>query len=190
MTTRNIPTEQEVQGYMQSLSNWGRWGDDDEIGTLNLITEAKKAEAGALVKEGVAVSCSRLIVPEIAPDLGNFRIPPVHYMISSGEAAPAKGSGGASDFLALYYHGVTITHLDAICHQFWDGQMYNGRPADSVGVQKKASEGGVELAKDGVVTRGVLAGHCQAQGRGLAGGRRTGFPRGPWRPRKPPRASK
>ena len=91
MTTRKLPTEQEVQGYMKSLSNWGRWGNDDEIGTMNLITEAKKAEAGSLVKEGVAVSCSRLIVPEIAPDLGAFRIPPVHYMIGSGEAAPEKG---------------------------------------------------------------------------------------------------
>ena len=165
MTTRKLPTEQEVQGYMKSLSNWGRWGDDDEIGTLNLITEAKKAEAGALVKEGVSVSCSRLIVPEIAPDLGAFRIPPVHYMIGSGEAAPEKGSGGASDFLALYYHGVTITHLDSICHQFWDGQMYNGRPADSVGVQKKAAEGGIELVKDGVVTRGVLLDIAKLKGK-------------------------
>ena len=42
MTTTNIPTEEQVLGWFDSLSNWGRWGDDDELGTLNLISEAKR----------------------------------------------------------------------------------------------------------------------------------------------------
>ncbi len=69
MTTRQIPTETEVIGYMDSLSNWGRWGQDDELGTLNLITPKKRTQAAALVKEGTAITCSRLIVPENAPDV-------------------------------------------------------------------------------------------------------------------------
>ena len=58
MATRNIPSEEEVIGWMRSLSNWGRWGKDDQMGTLNLITDAKRAQAAALVKEGISVSCS------------------------------------------------------------------------------------------------------------------------------------
>ena len=69
MATRQIPTEDEVIGWMDSLSNWGRWGKDDQLGTLNLITDAKRAQAAALVKEGISVSCSRLIVPEHAADV-------------------------------------------------------------------------------------------------------------------------
>ena len=60
MTTRQIPTETEVIGYMDSLSNWGRWGQDDELSTLNLITPEKRTQAAALVKEVTAITCSRL----------------------------------------------------------------------------------------------------------------------------------
>ena len=73
MATVSIPTEEEVLGYMTSLSNWGRWGSDDELGTLNLITPEKRAQAGRLVKEGISVICSRLIVPEIASDVSLYR---------------------------------------------------------------------------------------------------------------------
>ena len=156
MTTTQVPTEADVLGYMKSLSNWGRWGPDDEIGTLNLITDKKRAQAGSLVKEGTSVTCSRVILPELAPDLGPTAIPPIHYMINSGDTAPASGPGGASDFIGLAFHGVTITHLDSMCHQFWDGKMFNGKPASQVGVQTKAAIGGIQLVKDGVVTRGVL----------------------------------
>ena len=54
-----IPTEEQVIGWMDSLSNWGRWGKDDQMGTLNLITNTKRAQAASLVKEGISVSCSR-----------------------------------------------------------------------------------------------------------------------------------
>ena len=105
MTTRQVPTEAEVLGWMDSLSNWGRWGPDDELGTLNLITPQKRAQAGALVREGISVTCSRLIVPEIAADVTS--IPPLHYMIRTGESAPSSGPGGASDFIGLSFHGLT-----------------------------------------------------------------------------------
>ena len=156
MTERKAPSEAEVLAYMESLSNWGRWGPDDELGTLNLITPQKKAAAAALVTEGIGVSCARPIIPQIASDTGVDRVPPMHYMINSGEAAPAVGPGGVSDFIGLYFHGWTITHLDSICHQFWDGKMFNGKSARDVGTQSKATVGGIQLTKDGIVTRGVL----------------------------------
>ena len=126
MTTRQIPTEQQVLEWMDTLSNWGRWGDDDQLGTLNLITDAKRARAAALVKEGISVTCSRLIVPEGAPDVTS--IPPLHYMLRAGDSCPDEGPGGTSDFIGFSFHGLTITHLDSLCHQVWNGKMYNGTP--------------------------------------------------------------
>ena len=55
------PSQEEVLSYFDTLSNWGRWGDDDTLGTLNLITDAKRRQAASLVREGVSISCSRLI---------------------------------------------------------------------------------------------------------------------------------
>ena len=163
MATRQVPTEEEVLGYMTSLSNWGRWGQDDELGTLNLITPEKRAQAGRLVKEGTSITCSRLIVPEIAPDV--VSIPPLHYMINTGESAPSSGPGGSSDFIGMSYHGYTITHLDSLCHQFWDGKMYNGKSASLVNAQQKATAGHIDRVQDGVVTRGVLLDIAQLKGK-------------------------
>ena len=154
MTTPTIPTEEQVLGWFDSLSNWGRWGDDDELGTLNLITEAKRQQAAGLVTEGISVTCSRLLVPEMAPDVTS--IPPLHYMVSTGESAPSEGGGGASDFLGVSFHGLTVTHLDSLCHQFWNGKMYNGQDAGLVNNANKAGAGAVDAVKNGVVTRGVL----------------------------------
>jgi kynurenine formamidase len=163
MTAKHIPTEEEVLSYMTSLSNWGRWGADDELGTLNLITPEKRAQAARLVQEGTSVTCSRLIVPEGASDVTS--IPPLHYMIRTGESAPSEGPGGSSDFIGFSFHGLTITHLDALCHQFWDGKMYNGKSASMVKADEKATAGHIDRAQNGVVTRGVLLDITQVKGK-------------------------
>ena len=163
MSTRQIPTEEEVLGYMTSLSNWGRWGPDDELGTLNLITPEKRTQAARLIKEGISVTCSRPIVPELAPDVTS--IPPLHYMINTGEGAPRRGAGASLDFIGLSFHGLTTTHVDSLCHQFWDRKMYNGKPASSVNWREKASVGGIDNVQDGVVTRGVLLDITQVRGK-------------------------
>ena len=149
MTTPAIPTEEQVLSWFDSLSNWGRWGDDDELGTLNLITDEKRREAASLVTEGTSVTCSRLLVPEMAPDVTS--IPPLHYMVSTGESAPSEGGGGASDFLGVSFHGLTVTHLDSLCHQFWNGKMYNGGDALCVrlGWYKRRQEVGPPTAAEG-----------------------------------------
>ena len=78
MTTPVIPTEEQVLGWFDSLSNWGRWGDDDELGTLNLINDAKRQQAAGLVTEGISVTCSRLLVPEMAADVTSIPPPALH----------------------------------------------------------------------------------------------------------------
>ena len=163
MVARHIPTEEEVIGYMTSLSNWGRWGPDDELGTINLITPAKMAQAGRLVKEGISVSCSRPIVPEAASDKLPF--PPLHFMQWTGESAPSSGSGASQDFIGFSTHGAAITHLDSLCHVFWDAKMYNGKSASLVTAREKATVGGVHIAGDGLVTRGVLLDIAQVRGK-------------------------
>ncbi len=69
MIARQVPTEEQVIEWMDTISNWGRWGHDDQLGTVNLVTDAKRAQAASLVREGISVTCSRLIVPEEAPDV-------------------------------------------------------------------------------------------------------------------------
>ena len=99
----SIPTEEDVLGWMTTLSNWGRGGPEDERGTLNLMTPEKRVQAGRLVTEGISVTCSRPIVPEIAADVTS--IPPLHSMMNTGEAAPRRGPGGASDVMGLAFQG-------------------------------------------------------------------------------------
>ena len=158
MTTKQIPTEAEVIAWMTSLSNWGRWGPDDEIGTLNLITPEKRAQAGRLVREGISVTCSRLIVTDGAADVAS---PPLHYMTRTGEASDR----GASDFIGFAFHGLTITHMDALCHQFANGKMYNGKDASLVTADGKAPAGHIDRVQNGVVTRGVLLDIAQLKGK-------------------------
>ena len=97
-----IPSETQVLDWMTSLSNWGRWGEDDQLGCLNLITPAKRKQAASLVLDGVAVSCARDITTKMAPDV-SYQVQ--RYMVDSGEGrdtdsperqATRRGAGGIS----------------------------------------------------------------------------------------------
>ncbi|HET7876405.1 MAG TPA: cyclase family protein [Methylomirabilota bacterium] len=153
------PTEAQVRDYLRSLSNWGRWGAEDELGTINLITAAKRSAAARLVRDGVSVTCARPWSTEIAADT-SFQ--PMRFMVDSGEgratAAPERllQRRGASEFIGMVFHGYTITHVDAPSHYFWDGRIYNGRPCDLITSREGATVESVEVLRDGVVSRGVL----------------------------------
>ena len=155
----SIPTQEEVLGYFGSLSNWSRWGEDDQLGTLNFITPAKTKRAVQLVQEGVTLGCARPISNEPAPDSLS---PPLHYMVESGEgwASGDKVSSYpvaySADFFGLIFHGFTITHMDSLAHLFWEGKMYNGRPAHLVSTSLGATVESIDLVKDSIVSRGVL----------------------------------
>ncbi len=160
------PTEEEVLGYFKSCSNWGRWGAEDELGTVNYITPMQRKRAASLVEEGVSVTCARPMRPDRGPDVG---APMLHFMTSSGEAHAGKptqpGTLQASgDFFGISYHGYTTTHVDSLCHVFWDGKMYNGFSADEVTSREGAKKESIELLANGVVTRGVLLDIAQLRG--------------------------
>ncbi|MGI8927560.1 MAG: cyclase family protein, partial [Tepidiformaceae bacterium] len=139
-----LPTEDEVRGYFQTCSNWGRWGPDDDAGTINLITPAVRREAATLVKTGRAVSLAHPLNTVGGP--GNWN-PAQHYVRTWADACV--------DYIGLLFHGYATTHLDALCHIFWEGKGWNGRPASDV-TSLGAKFGAVDAFSAGITTRGVL----------------------------------
>src|SRR5438067_5789635 len=104
------PTQSRVEGYFKELNNWGRWGRDDQRGTANLITPAKRAQAQQLVRSGRTVSLARDIGPQ----------PAILYHVTF--PSPRERADVVLDRFDLVYHGFTITHIDALCHVGWDGE--------------------------------------------------------------------
>jgi kynurenine formamidase len=161
----NTPSEEDVLGYFDALSNWGRWGEDDQLGTLNLISPEKRIAAAELVRVGRSVSCSWEIGG--APPADQTFGPPHRFMIATGQGladehrvtAPWRASdrsAGAMEYLGLVYHGHTVTHVDSLAHVFWDGKMYNGKPPELVTATFGATHHAVTAMHEGVMTRGVL----------------------------------
>ena len=153
-------TKDQFEKWMTELSNWGRWGKDDERGALNLITADKRRQAGALVKSGTTVSLSREIPRALAP-----KGPGPRPIVQGGSfahvfftmAAPA----GDGDFLferqEIEYHGGTLSHFDALCHVAYKGKNYNGFVyKEIVTMDGGCAKLSVTSAKDGIVTRGIL----------------------------------
>ena len=123
MAERRIPTREEVLSYLHQRRNWGRWGQDDQIGAINLITPAKRVKAASLVRTGRSVSLSRDFPKLPAP--GNTH-PADHWM----KIVP-RGTGGLSaDYVGIYYHGIASPHLDAPCHTWDDEGMRRSRDPD------------------------------------------------------------
>jgi kynurenine formamidase len=142
-TPRHVVTESEYEQWKKTLSNWGRWGRDDEIGALNLITPAKRKQAAALVKEGVSVSMAADVDTVKAVDNAN------PYEITM--------NGIGSDRIAVSYHGIAHTHLDSLAHINFNGVFYNGYTPDPAVVAKdRHPKNSIHNVKNGIFTRGVL----------------------------------
>jgi len=137
-------TRADYDRWKQELSNWGRWGKDDQIGALNLITPAKRRQAAALVKEGFSVSLARNVDTEKAADNPQ---PYERSMLAIG-----------SDRLGVAFHGVAHTHLDSLAHIHYGGVFYNGYTPDEAAVMKRGGheKNSIINVKNGIFTRGVL----------------------------------
>ena len=144
----------EFDRLFESLKNWGRWGPDDEKGTLNYITPDKVRAAAALVQSGRSVSMSIPINTIAGPDNPN---PAIHYMSTTHDVDVGSGEllRFATDFLGMQFHGDCHTHIDALCHIAYKGQLYNGRPADLV-TSRGALGYDITTYAHGIVGRGVL----------------------------------
>ena len=148
--TRETVTKATVDAWMKDLSNWRRWGEDDQLGTVNLITPEKRKQAAALVKEGISVSLARNVEKEEAPDNPD---PFGHRMLSTGD----KLAGGqfVSDEYTVSYHGLAHSHMDSLAHMSYQGKSYNGFE-----IAKVTEDGAPHLAvtrfKTGIFTKGIL----------------------------------
>ena len=143
-TASHTVIEEQYEQWKKDLSNWGRWGKDDEIGTLNLITPAKRKQAAALVREGFSVSLAG--DPDEVKAVDNPQ-PYEHQM-----------QGIGSDRWGVSYHGIAHTHLDSLAHINESGTFYNGyHPnADEVIKANRHFKNSIHNLKNGVFTRGVL----------------------------------
>lgn len=162
MTT---PSADEVHGYFESLSNWGRWGKDDCLGTLNFVTPEIIVAAARGVQVGRSVSCSWPITNQHQE--GDVFGTPQRFMLNHGQGLsdsdrvipphrrPGERGFGASEFVGFVFHGLNITHLDALSHIFWDRKMYNGLPAELVTSQLGATRLAVTDVRDGISAMGL-----------------------------------
>lgn len=142
-------TQETLKQWMEEISNWGRWGEDDELGTLNLITPETRREAAGLVRGGVTVSLAHDALTEQTPFNPN---PYEHSMALHGRAGSAPW---AVDTIGVTFHGYAHSHLDAVCHMFHDGKMYNAFSRQEVG-EAGCEKLAITAAKDGIFTRGIL----------------------------------
>ena len=144
----------EFEAIFESVKNWGRWGPDDELGTLNYITPGKVRDAAALVRSGRRVSMAIPINRVSGPDN------PIQAMllVVQGHDVPVDGSKVrfGLDWLGMAAHGDTHTHVDALCHISYAGVTYNGRPATEVLRTNGATTQDIAVYHAGVVGRGVL----------------------------------
>jgi len=144
-----IATEADFRRAMKELSNWGRWGDDDELGAANLITPAKRKQALALAKDGLTISLAHDVAQEKAADAPNILERVLGNVSPTGTTDRYQYTGT--------YHGVIHSHLDAVdCHVMSEGKGYNGRSMEDIKAAGGCPKGNINALKDGVVTRGIL----------------------------------
>jgi kynurenine formamidase len=140
-------TKEQFERWMTELSNWGRWGKDDQLGAANLITEAKRKQALGLARLGTNVSIAHDVVDAKGSDP---TYPFALNMLFRAERTFVR------DRIDIDYHGGFFTHLDALCHVVYNGKIYNGLDFDKIVTDDGCSKMGINGLNDGVITRGVL----------------------------------
>lgn len=155
-----VQTEQEkvslreFDALFEQVKNWGRWGPDDQLGTLNFITPDKVKAAAGLVRSGRHVTMAIPINRTGGPDNPSQAI---HYIVQGHDHdIGSSGLTFATDFVGLAFHGDCHTHMDALCHIAYKGLVYNGRQASDVIDSKGATSLDVATYANGLVGRGVL----------------------------------
>jgi kynurenine formamidase len=159
-TADPVTAEHAIAQAAQRCRNWGRWGADDRLGTVNFIDADKRQQAAALVRRGISISLSQSFDTD-GPQKGwRRRTNPVHTMTDTGtDAAAGKqgfphGLGGADDVIALPLQ--CSTQWDGLGHIFDHGRAWNGRSAGDVVTSDGDLVTGIEHLASPVVSRGVL----------------------------------
>ena len=172
-STMESPTIETVRGMVKSYSNWGRWGEDDQVGTLNLITPEKIVQGAGLARKGRVFSLS-IPLDEEGPQTGGFaRFNPIHLMIRDGNDAIANTT--PRDFYGgrdAHFRGTDDlvimplqcgTQWDGLSHVVFEDHIYNGFHASWVS-SRGALRADIAQISDRVVGRGVLLDVARARG--------------------------
>jgi kynurenine formamidase len=162
--------EGAIAAAAERCSNWGRWGADDVLGTLNFLDEAKRREGAALVRRGVSFSLAQSFDAD-GPQRGwRRRTNPVHTMLDTGLDAERgtqgfpHGIGGADDVIFMPLQA--STQWDGLGHIFDHGTAWNGRRAGDVVTSEGDRVTGIETAAAPIAGRGVLLDVGRAAGTG------------------------
>jgi kynurenine formamidase len=152
--------DEQIDGLIRHLSNWGRWGPDDELGTVNYITPAKRIEAAGLVRRGEVFSLAIPFDSSGPQPPGDRRLNPHHVMLQTGtdivcgvQPNQVGGWGYADDMITMALQ--SATQWDSLAHQFYDYKMYNDRDCTLVSASG-AEKNGIAVLSSSLVTRGVL----------------------------------
>ena len=150
-------SREQFDTWMEELNNWGRWGEDDELGALNLITPEKRVAAARLVDTGRVVSMAREMTVELLPaDARADRAPVLQGSVNNVFDIDLD-NGFFWERYEIEYHGGDVTHLDALCHVAYNGKVYNGRNfTDVASTEEGCTAMGSVNMKGGLVTRGVF----------------------------------
>jgi kynurenine formamidase len=155
-----------LEKYIATYTNWGRWGPDDELGTINFVGPEQVKAAAALVTEGKVISLALPFDSAGPQPGGGMRTNPLVVVTASGtdhvsgaqselpdDLGPTNGFGFADDMLIT--PNQAGTQWDSLGHIFWRGRMYNDRPASDV-TAKGAAHNAITNFRDKFVSRGVL----------------------------------
>jgi kynurenine formamidase len=149
----DVEVMEDVRVLGARLSNWGRWGPDDERGTTNLITPERLVAAGALIRKGRVFDLG-IPFDENGPQPGGGRINPVRLMSETGDLQMFPGAFKyADDYVFMPLQGAS--QWDSLAHVYYDDQLYNGWPARDVSV-KGAAHNAIDKQAKGITGRGVL----------------------------------
>ncbi len=145
-------TEAEFRSLYELLRSQRPWGSDDRRGALNYLTSAGILAGTGEVRLGRAVSLAAPVEAQVTPDNPE---PAQHHMMGLTAGEADRGLAFALDRIEMNIHGNADSHLDALSHVIFDGDLYNGVPAVAI-TESGAAELSVGLAADGIVGRGVL----------------------------------
>lgn len=140
-----VRSDADIEKLLPRLSNWGKWGKDDQLGTLNYLDGKKTAAAARLIKTGRTVVLAR------QTDI--LRTPGVQ----EGRREILFRELGTRDNTGAIWHGFALTHLDALCHIYANkDQLYNGIPVSEINKERCEKLGIETIAARGIAGRGVL----------------------------------
>ncbi|HEX9713579.1 MAG TPA: cyclase family protein [Actinomycetota bacterium] len=158
-----MPLPEEFHQLAREVNNWGRWGDDDEIGTLNLVTDEVVRDAASLIRTGKRFPLG-VGLSDRSPQIGNIpgRVNPTRTMTAINEPALGDPSLYCWSEDVVFMSLQAATHWDALAHVSYDGRIYNDHGASSVDATG-ARRCGIDKVRT-LVSRGVLLDVARARG--------------------------